>query len=718
MSARERAGRRSIVVAARCGALLLAVAAGRAIAQQMPPATAPPSAAPTTIAPPAAAPQAQAPPLAKELYTKLERKIPMRDGVELHAAIYLPKDVSQPHPILLDRTPYSCAPYGEEKFRESVGPSPLFMQANYIVVYEDVRGCYMSGGDFDDMRPHLDVKTKPTDVDESSDTYDTIEWLVKNVPGHNGRVGTWGISYPGFYTSAGMIDAHPALKCASPQAPIADWFFDDFHHHGAFFLPHFFNFMWSFGKPRAGLTTEGRKGGSHGTPDGYQFFLDLGGLSNVDPKWYHDEIPYWKVFAAHPDYDDYWRARNLLPHLHRTAPAVMTVGGWFDAEDLYGALQTYRAVERLNPGITNFLVMGPWSHGGWARNEGERLGNVRFGGKQSAWYRENVEFRFFETFLRDAKFDPLPEAFVFETGANRWRTFAEWPPKATAPARLFLCGDGRLAKGEAPTDERAADRFVSDPRKPVPFTEAVATGMTREYMTDDQRFAARRPDVLTYETEVLTDDWTLAGPLVANLWVSTSHQDADWIVKLIDVFPGDFKYPEDTADAPPAPVPAPTPTSTTAPATASAPATATARAPSRPAPDSKPMGGYEMMVRSESIRGRFRDSYSDPKPFAPNTPTLVKLPLQDVLHTFQKGHRLMIQVQSTWFPLIDRNPQKWVDNIYTAKDTDFVAADHAVYRDKEHASFVEIGVLPAMPDAKEPEKAPAKTDAGAGASGK
>ena len=325
MSARGRADRHSIVFAVRCGALLLAVAAGRAVAQQTPPTSAPPAATPQAQAPPAAAPTAQSPPLAKELYTKLERKIPMRDGVELHAAIYLPKDTSQPHPILLDRTPYSCSPYGEEKFRESIGPSPLFMQANYIVVYEDVRGCYMSGGDFDDMRPHLDVKAKPTDVDESSDTFDTIEWLVKNVPGHNGRVGTWGISYPGFYVSAGMIDAHPALRCASPQAPIADWFFDDFHHHGAFFLPHFFNFMWSFGKPRSGLTTESRKGGSHGTPDGYQFFLDLGGLSNVDPKWYHDEIPYWKVFAAHPNYDDYWRARNLLPHLHKTAPAVMTV---------------------------------------------------------------------------------------------------------------------------------------------------------------------------------------------------------------------------------------------------------------------------------------------------------------------------------------------------------------------------------------------------------
>jgi putative CocE/NonD family hydrolase len=708
MRTRARAFRSSFVSTAfaqTCAVLLLGVAAGHAGAQQTPPAPAPASTTPQA-APPA--------PLAKDLYTKWERKIAMRDGVELHAAIYLPKDSSQPHPILLDRTPYSCAPYGEEKFRDSVGPSALFMQANYIVVYEDVRGCYMSGGVFDDMRPHLDTKGKPTEIDESTDTYDTIDWLVKNVPNHNGRVGTWGISYPGFYTSAGMIDAHPALKAASPQAPIADWFFDDFHHHGAFFLPHFFNFMWSFGKPRPGLTTEGRKGGNAGTPDGYQFFLDLGGLSNVDPKWYHDEIPYWKVFAAHPNYDDYWRARNLLPHLHHTAPAVMTVGGWFDAEDLYGALQTYRAVERLNPGITNLLVMGPWAHGGWARSDGERLGNVRFGGKQAVWYRENVEFRFFEKFLRDAPpdsaMDPLPEAFVFETGANRWRTFAEWPPKETRTERLFLRGDGMLAPEDAPTDERASDAFVSDPKHPVPFTEAVAIGMTREYMTDDQRFAARRPDVLTYETGVLPEDWTLAGPLVANLWVSTSQQDADWIVKLVDVFPGDFKYAEDAppaADAKPAAAPPVAATSAAAPPVA---------APPRPAPDPHPMGGYEMMVRSEAIRGRFRDSYSDPKPFPPNTPTLVKLPLQDVLHTFQKGHRVMIQVQSTWFPLIDRNPQKWVDNIYLAKDGDFVAANHAVYRDKQHASFVEVGVLPAA--AEEKTSAPAKTGAGAGAPGK
>jgi uncharacterized protein len=659
--------------------------------------------------------QQAAPLLAKDLYDKQEQRIKMRDGVELHTAIYLPKDASSPHPIVLSRTPYSCSPYGADKFRDQVGPSPLFMTAHYIVVYQDVRGCFESGGEWDDMRPIVhdgaaasgaaSIANSPaTLVDDSTDTWDTIDWLVKNVPNHNGRVGLWGISYPGFFTSAGMIDAHPALKAASPQAPIADWFFDDFHHHGAFFLPHFFNFMWGFGKPRHGLTTEFRRGGDPGTPDGYQFFLDLGGLRNVDPKWYHDEIPYWKVFAAHPNYDDYWRARNLLPHLRHVAPAVMTVGGWFDAEDLFGALQTYRAVERLNPGIVNTLVMGPWAHGGWSRSDGDRLGNVRFGGKQSVFYREQIEFRFFEEHLRPdaaagaapaahegaapaahegaapaahegaAPAAPLAEAYVFETGANRWRTFAEWPPKETAAKRFFLRGDSMVALDQAPAEEQACDRFTSDPKKPVPFTEAVANGMTREYMTDDQRFAARRPDVLVYQTAPLDGDVTFAGPLCANLWVATSQQDCDWIVKLVDVFPADFKYPPEEAKE------------------------------AKDDKTAKPMGDYEMMVRSEVLRGRFRESYSDPKPFTPGQPTLVRVPLQDVLHTFQKGHRIMFQVQSTWFPLVDRNPQQWVDNIYDATDRDFVAAEHRLFREAAHASFIEVGILTAAAAAPAPSQ--------------
>ena len=610
------------------------------------------------------------PPLA-ERYQKWERRIPMRDGAALHPAIYLPKGTSEQHPILLKRTPYSCAPYGEAKFPDSIGPSALFSDRDYIVVYQDVRGCYLSDGVFDDMRPQLEGKTTPLQIDESTDAWDTIDWLVKNVPGNNGNVGLWGISYPGFYAAAGSIDAHPALKAASPQAPIADWFFDDFHHHGAFFLPHFFNFMWGFGKPRNGLTTEPRKGGDAGTPDGYQFFLDLGGLSNIDPKWYHGEVPYWSLFAAHPNYDDYWQARNLLPHLKHVAPAVLTVGGWFDAEDLYGVLQTYRAIERQNPGIENHLVMGPWSHGGWAKTDGDRLGNVRFGGKQSLWYREQVELAFFEHHLRGKKLapdEPIAEANVFETGANQWRRFDQWPPVAAERHRLYLRGDSQLALDaapESPRDDSACDEFVSDPKKPVPYIEDVAIGMTKSYMTDDQRFASRRPDVLTYRTGALAADATVAGPLLANLWVSTSGEDADWIVKLIDEFPGDFKYEGVDAEA------------------------------AKADPTQRPMGGYQMMVRSEVIRGRFRDSYSEPKRFTPGVPTQVFLPLQDVLHTFQKGHRIVVQVQSTWFPLVDRNPQKWVDNLYQAGDGDFAAATHRVWRAPDAASSIDLLLLPA-----------------------
>ena len=625
---------------------------------------------------PASAPAAA--PALSERYLKWERRIPMRDGVELFTAIYLPKDSSEPHPILMRRTPYSCQPYGEAKFPDSIGPSAHFSDRNYVIVHQDVRGCFQSGGEFDNMRPHVAGKSSPAQIDESTDTFDTVEWLVKNVPGNNGRVGTWGVSYPGFYSAAGMIDAHPALRAVSPQAPIADWYFDDFFHHGAFFLPHAFNFFRGFGIPREGPRTEWPKPlFEHGTPDGYRFFLEVGALSNVEPRHFKGRIPYWSTFVEHPNYDDSWSARNLLPHLRRVAPAVMTVGGWFDAEDLYGPLQIYRAVERLNPGVFNVLVMGPWSHGGWARGDGDRLGHVRFGGKQSVWYRDQVELPFFERHLRGQAADELPEATVFETGANAWRRFPQWPPAGTTGRSLFVRGDGRLALDDppaAPRDEGACDEFQSDPAKPVPFTEDVAIGMTSEYMTDDQRFAARRPDVLVWQTPPLAEPVTLAGPLLARLWVSTSQQDADWVVKLIDVFPGDYREPPEPGEA------------------------AEAAAPPRRAPREarpRPMGDYQMMVRSEVIRGRFRESYAQPRPFVPGEPTQVKLPLQDVLHTFRKGHRIMIQVQSTWFPLVDRNPQKWVDNIFKAVDSDFTRATHRVHRSPAQATRIDVGVLPA-----------------------
>ncbi|MCX4244894.1 CocE/NonD family hydrolase [Paraliomyxa miuraensis] len=589
-------------------------------------------------------------------YVKEEVRIPMRDGATLFTAIYRPRDPDREVPILLTRTPYRASPYGPDAHRDALGPSRTLMERGYVFVYQDVRGCFQSEGEFVNMRPHRPTKRGP-EIDESSDTYDTIEWLVHHVAGHNGRVGMWGISYPGFYAAAGMIDAHPALVAVSPQAPIADWYFDDFHHHGAFFLPHAFNFFSGFGRPRKGLVSEWGPRFDHGTPDGYAWFLGLGALRNANEHHLHHEIPFWDELAAHPDYDEFWRERNLLPHLRNVAPAVMTVGGWFDAEDLYGPLQIYRAIEAQDPDAFNVLVMGPWSHGGWARTAGDHLGNADFEGEHSAWYQQHVEAVFFQHYLEgDGSTPPsLPEATVFETGRNRWRSFDAWPP-AGRPRTLWL-GSGHRLLGEAPAERRAFDEFVSDPARPVPYTEEVAIGMTKEYMTDDQRFAARRPDVLTWVGNPLTEPLTLAGPLTADLWVSTSEADADWVVKVIDVFP------EDAPDHP-----------------------HLARG--------KHMGGYQMMVRSEVIRGRYRDGYDAPKPFAAGKPTRVRLPLQDVLHTWEPGHRVMIQIQSTWFPLVDRNPQRWVDNVFEARDEDFVKATHRVWRDTEHASRLEAVVIP------------------------
>ena len=604
-------------------------------------------------------PQATLPPV-RERYTKQEILIPMRDGVKLFTSIYTPKDMSRKYPILMNRTPYSIAPYGADSFRGRMGPSRLFSDAGYIFVNQDVRGCYMSEGKFVDMRPHIDKKNGNKDIDESSDTYDTCEWLIKNVQNHNGRIGQYGISYPGFYCSAGMIDAHPALKAVSPQAPIADWWYDDFHHHGALFLPHAFNFLSSFGQARPEPTTRGHRGLNHGTPDGYQFFYEMGGLKHANDRYFKDTIDFWNQIAGHPNYDEFWQARNLLPHLKHVAPAVMTVGGWFDAEDLYGAINTYKTIEKQNPGIFNVLVMGPWSHGQWASAGADHLGNVSFAAKTSDFYQKEIEFRFFEHFLNEKEDAKLPEAYVFETGVNHWRKFDVWPPAQTEQKSLYMRAGGKLAF-EPPTEEElAADEFVSDPAKPVPFTEAISIGMTREYMTDDQRFASHRPDVLSYQTDVLDKDLTIAGPLLAALRVSTNQGDADWVVKLVDVFPNNASDHSNMTSG-------------------------------------EHMGGYEMMVRSEVIRGRFRNGPDKPEPFEANKPTSVNLPLQDVLHTFQKGHRVMIQIQSTWFPLVDRNPQKYVPNIYLADDSDFVKATHKVYRSKTQPTRIEFGALKAAP---------------------
>ncbi len=586
-------------------------------------------------------------------YTKQELRVPMRDGVELFTAVYTPRDTSKTYPLLIKRTPYSCAPYGVDAYPTTLGPSAPFAEAGYIFVYQDVRGAFMSGGEFVDVRPHRAVKAGPQEIDESSDTFDTITWLLANLPHNNGRAGLYGISYPGYYAAVGMIDAHPALRAVSPQAPIADWFFDDFHHHGAFFLPHSFNFYAGFGKARPTPTTTFNKGLEHGTPDGYQFFLDVGPLKNLETRYLKGQVAFWKELTSHPNYDAFWQARNILPHLKKVAPAVLTVGGWFDAEDLYGPLHIYDAVEKQNPGITNLLVMGPWNHGGWSRSTGERMGDIVFGSKTAEHYQQTIELPFFEHHLKDVATPKLAEANVFETGANRWRAFPAWPPP-TRNKTLWFGADESLVTAQ-PTAV-GFDEFVSDPHKPVPATQDIHIGMPKEYMTEDQRFAARRPDVLVYQTPPLTEDLTVAGPLSAELWVSTTGSDADWIVKLIDVLPPGAPDPADTRRG-------------------------------------VHMGGYQMMVRSEAFRGRFREGYAQPRPFTPGQPTKVTVPLQDVMHTFQKGHRVMIQVQSTWFPFIDRNPQTFVANIFEADEKDFKRATHRVHRARARASKIVLPIL-------------------------
>jgi putative CocE/NonD family hydrolase len=582
----------------------------------------------------------------KQNYTRQDYRIPTRDGVRLYTVVFSPKDTSRQYPILMMRTPYSVGPYDKDKLRATLGPNPHFAREGYIFVYQDVRGRFMSEGEFENMRPHLDKRRTNKDIDESTDTYDTIDFLLAKLPNHNGKVGQWGISYPGFYASAGMCGAHPALKAVSPQAPIADWFFDDFNHHGAFFLTHAFNFFSRFGMPRPQPTMKSTPIFTHTTPDGYQFFLNIGPLKNVDPLYYKNQIAFWHRFVEHPNYDSFWKARNLLPHLNKVAPAVMTVGGWFDAEDLYGPLKTYRSIEKRNPGIFNVLVMGPWAHGAWSRPDSTKLGNIDFGANTSAFFQKDIELPFFNHFLKGKGEHGLPEAYVFETGVNRWRKFDHWPPTGLQPARFFARAGGKLSF-EPPAEEYACDSFVSDPHRPVPYTESITTGMSTAYMTDDQRFSAKRPDVAVYQTPVLKKSLTLAGPIQAELFVSTTGSDSDWIVKLIDVFPA----------------------------------------------DAKKLGGYQMMVRSEVIRGRFRDSYSHPEPFIPGQPTRVTLELLDVLHTFQKGHRVMVQISSSWFPLVDRNPQKYVSNIFLAEECDFIKTNQSVYRSCVYPTALQIGIL-------------------------
>jgi uncharacterized protein len=594
----------------------------------------------------------------KANYTKYEYKVPMRDGKRLFTSVYLPKDQSKKYPILLNRTPYSVAPYGTDQYKTDVGPSPLIGKDGFIVVYQDVRGKNMSEGEFINMTPHKPNKQGKQDVDESTDCYDTIDWLVKNLPNNNGRVGTWGISYPGFYTAAGMIDAHPAHKLASPQAPITDWFVgDDFHHNGALYLPHAFNFLASFGQPRPEPEVTKRDPFNHKTPDGYRFFLDMGPLYNANERYFKNNVKFWNDMMAHPNYDEFWQSRNLRPHLKGIRPAVLTIGGFFDAENLFGALEVFKNVEKQGFNAGNRIVMGPWFHGGWARGDGELLGDIRFNAKTAKWYQENVELPYFKHILKDGPDPALPKALMFESGSNVWRKYEAWPPAAAQAKSLYFHPNGKLSFSAPAETTNAFDEYLSDPAHPVPVVPQIVNRMTREHMTMDQRHASTRPDVLTYVSDVLEEDLVLAGTPSPKLFFSTSSSDADVVVKVIDVYPNDYPNPE-------------------------------------PNPTGVEMGGYQMLVRGDVFRARFRESYSTPKPFTPGKAEKVEWKLPDINHNFRRGHRVMIQVQSTWFPLVDRNPQKYVPNINEAREADFQKATHRIWRTQEQPSQIQVMQLP------------------------
>ena len=594
----------------------------------------------------------------RENYEKMEYKVPMRDGVKLHTTVYVPKDKSKEYPILMKRTPYSSRPYGEGKMPNFIGPSPYLMRDLYIIVYQDVRGRWMSEGDYDNMRPHIpgNNKRKKDEIDESSDTFDTIEWLLQNIKGHNGKVGQWGISYPGFYTAAALPEAHPALVASSPQAPIADFFFDDFHHMGAF-LQSYLAAYPLFGhqsEPTSESWYDDKWDAIQeftSTKDGYTYGMELGPLKNVTEKLLPDNF-FWKQTVEHPNYDEFWQKRSILPHLSGIDHAVMTVGGWFDAEDLYGPLNIYKMVEANNPKAQNTIVMAPWSHGDWFREKGyQAVNHIYFGDSISTFYQNNIEKPFFNYYLKNEGNLNLPEAYMFDTGINEWKKFDVWPPKNNEPVKLRFAENGRLLINEE-VNEQAVFSYVSDPAKPVPYvSEAEPVTFTpRKFMTDDQRHASRRPDVLTFQTGPLQEDVTLAGEIVARLKVALSSTDADFIVKLIDVNGPDSKSTKAT-------------------------------------PKHVVMPGYQQLVRSEVFRGRFRNSFAEPESFKPGEIEEVNFPLQDILHTFKKGHRIMIQIHSTWFPYIDRNPQKYVDNIYKADAEDFIKAEIKIYG----SSVVEIG---------------------------
>ena len=587
-------------------------------------------------------------------YVKSEFMVKMRDGVQLFTQVYAPKDKSKLHPIIMQRTPYSCNPYGTDIYNKRIGPNPFMIRENYIVVYQDVRGRWASEGKFIEMTPHLDKKSSEKDIDESTDTYDTIEWLTKNIPNNNGKVGQWGISYPGFFTSAGSVSQHPALKASSPQAPMADLWRDDAFHLGAFMLGANFGFYNFFQAQTQPIKNRPAPYFSFDSPDGYDFYLKMGPTRNAEDQYYKKRNEYFHENFDHPNFDEHWQKRNILPHLQNIKHAVLVVGGWYDEQDLYGTFKTYQAMEKQSPNNDIRFVVGPWVHGGWAGASGQSLADVEFGSKTSLYYQEKIESPFFNHYLIDESLPlSLAEATLFETGSNQWRSFDTYPAKNAQETVLYLQNGGKLGFTK-PQNENGVTSYISDPSRPVPFSGKINDGFSAEYMVEDQRFAYQRPDVISFETDTLKDDLTMVGNILANLKVSTSGTDADWVVKVIDV------YPNDT--------------------------------PNDPAHPDVVYGGYQQLIRSEIIRGKYRNDFTKPEAFVPGKPTEVKLELQDVLHTFKKGHKIMVQIQSSCFPWADRNPQKFV-NIFEAKESDYQKATQKVYHQKAYPSFITFGVL-------------------------
>ena len=609
-------------------------------------------------------------------YTKYEYRIPMRDGAKLFVNVMVPQPGAfhdhGPYPFLVTRTPYSCGPYGEDQYPRAVTYSNELASSGYIFVCGDVRGRYASEGEFIEMRPHIDEKKSPKDVDDASDMYDTVEYLLKHVPNNNGKVGITGISYPGFFTSASIIDSHPAIKAASPQAPMTDLYLgaDDSYHGGAFMLAAGYGFYSAFVPQKNPIDTSEPRADrfNYGTNDMYEFYLrdNTSNLTKLlekrGPTLFRDQI-------EHTTLDSYWKPRNLSEHMRNVHTAVMTVGGWFDAEDLTGPLKTYNAIDHFNPGLgaANTVVVGPWVHGGWARSDGDRLGEVTFNAKTGDFFRREIQFPFFEHYLKDAQAAPLPKAYMFETGTNAWRKYDQWPPKGVEAKTLYFHAGGKLSfdapAGKSPT---AKDSYESDPTHPVPFVSYTTDTVPQRYMTDDQRFASRRPDVLTYTTEVLKEDVTVAGPISPKLHISSSGTDSDFVVKLIDVYPFDFPNPD-------------------------APDAAQGKRILGAAPVL--LGGYQQLVRGEPFRAKFRNSWEKPEALKPGEVTAVNFDMPDIDHTFRKGHRIMVQVQSSWFPLVDRNPQTFT-NIPTAKPEQFVKATETVYTGADAPIGVQVMVLP------------------------